>query len=129
MLTNVAAPYRSWTLADSFHEGRTPTRGHEATVEAAMQAFAKLAQGISRRRSPQAPLPHGFVRRCSSPTSTAALEIIQARTTACSSLRWRLAVPSYLIRFHPEKARARRMVSALFVLSKKGRKKEAAGTP
>ena len=41
MLTNVAAPYRSWTLADSFHEGRTPTRGHEATVEAAMQAFAK----------------------------------------------------------------------------------------
>jgi hypothetical protein len=41
MLTNVAAPYWSWTLAYSFHEGRTPTRGHEATVEAAMQAFAK----------------------------------------------------------------------------------------
>jgi len=41
MLTNVPAPYWSWTLAYSFHEGRTPTRGHEATIEAAMQAFAK----------------------------------------------------------------------------------------
>jgi len=28
MLTNVPAPYWSWTLAYSFHEGRTPTRGH-----------------------------------------------------------------------------------------------------
>jgi hypothetical protein len=41
MLINVLAPYWSWTLAYSFHEGRTPTRGHEATIEAAMQAFAK----------------------------------------------------------------------------------------
>jgi hypothetical protein len=41
MLTNVPAPYWSWTLADRFHEGRTPTRGHESTIEAAMQAFAK----------------------------------------------------------------------------------------
>ena len=41
MLTNVPAPYWSWTLAYSFHEGRTPTRGHEATIEDAMQAFAK----------------------------------------------------------------------------------------
>ncbi len=41
MLTNVPAPYWSWTLAYSFHEGRIPTRGHEATIEAAMQAFAK----------------------------------------------------------------------------------------
>jgi hypothetical protein len=41
MLANVPAPYWSWTLAYSFHEGRTPTRGHEATIEAAMQAFAK----------------------------------------------------------------------------------------
>ena len=41
MLTNVPAPYWSWTLAYSFHEGRSPTRGHEATIEAAMQAFAK----------------------------------------------------------------------------------------
>ena len=41
MLTNVPAPYWSWTLAYRFHEGRTPTRGHEATIEAAMQAFAK----------------------------------------------------------------------------------------
>ena len=39
MLTNVPAPYWSWTLAYSFHEGRTPTRGHEVTIEAAMQAF------------------------------------------------------------------------------------------
>ncbi len=41
MLPNVAAPYWSWTLAYSFHEGRTPTRGYEATIAAAMQAFAK----------------------------------------------------------------------------------------
>jgi hypothetical protein len=41
MLTNVPAPYWSWTLAYSFHEGRTPTRGHEATIEAAVQAFAR----------------------------------------------------------------------------------------
>ena len=42
MLTNVVpTPYWSWTLAYSFHEGRTPTRGHEATIEAAMQAFAR----------------------------------------------------------------------------------------
>jgi hypothetical protein len=41
MLTNVPAPYWSWTLAYSFHEGRTPTRGQEATIEGAMQAFAK----------------------------------------------------------------------------------------
>jgi hypothetical protein len=41
MLTNVPAPYWSWTLAYSFHEGRTPTRGHEVTIEAAMQAFEK----------------------------------------------------------------------------------------
>jgi hypothetical protein len=41
MLSNVLAPYWSWTLAYSFHEGRTPTRGHQATIEAAMQAFAR----------------------------------------------------------------------------------------
>ena len=41
MLTNVPAPYWSWTLAYSFHEGRTLTRGHEVTIEAAMQAFEK----------------------------------------------------------------------------------------
>ena len=55
MLTNVPAPYWSWTLAYSFHEGRTPTRGHEATIEATMQAFEKLAQGMSGRHSPQWP--------------------------------------------------------------------------
>jgi hypothetical protein len=41
MLTNVLAPYWSWTLAYSFHDGRVPTRGQEATIEAAVQAFAK----------------------------------------------------------------------------------------
>ena len=51
--------------------------------------------------------------------STAAVEIIQVWTTACRRLRWSLAVLLYLIRFHPEKARASRTVSALFVLSKK----------
>ena len=35
------APYWSWTLAYSFHEGRALTRGHEATVDAAMQAFSR----------------------------------------------------------------------------------------
>jgi hypothetical protein len=54
MLTNVPAPYWSWTLAYSFHEGRTPTRGHEATIEAAMAGVReKLAQGMSGRPSPQ----------------------------------------------------------------------------
>jgi len=52
-------------------------------------------------------------------TSTAAVEIIQVWTTACRSFRWSVAVLSYLIRFHPEKARARRTASVLFVLSKK----------
>jgi len=41
MLANVLAPCWSWTLAYSFHEGRTPTRGQEATIEAAMHAFEK----------------------------------------------------------------------------------------
>ena len=41
MLANVLAPCWSWTLAYSFHEGRTPTRGNEATIDDAMQAFAK----------------------------------------------------------------------------------------
>jgi hypothetical protein len=41
MLTGVPAIYWSWTLAYSFHEGRTPTRGNEATIDDAMQAFAK----------------------------------------------------------------------------------------
>jgi hypothetical protein len=40
MLTNVAAPYWSWTLAY-----RTPTRGYEATIATAMQAFAKAGTG------------------------------------------------------------------------------------
>jgi hypothetical protein len=40
-VANVLAPYWSWTLAYSFHDGRVPTRGQEATIEAAMQAFAK----------------------------------------------------------------------------------------
>ncbi|HVD74849.1 MAG TPA: hypothetical protein VNC81_14840 [Xanthobacteraceae bacterium] len=40
-LSNGPAPTWSWTLAYSFHEGRTPTRGHEETLDAAMQAFAK----------------------------------------------------------------------------------------
>jgi hypothetical protein len=60
-------------------------------------------------------------------TSTAAVEIIQVWATACRSFRWSVAVLSYLIRFHPEKARASRTVSALFVLSKKGRKKGSYG--
>jgi hypothetical protein len=30
-----------WTLAFGHHEDRTPTRGYEATREAAMAAFAK----------------------------------------------------------------------------------------
>ena len=30
-----------WTLAVRHHEDRTPTRGYEATREAAMRAFAK----------------------------------------------------------------------------------------
>jgi hypothetical protein len=30
-LSNGPAPSWSWTLAYSFHEGRTPTRGHEPT--------------------------------------------------------------------------------------------------
>ena len=34
-------PSWSWTLAYSFHEGRTPTRGQEATIEAAIHAFEK----------------------------------------------------------------------------------------
>ena len=41
MLANVLAPCWSWTLAYSFHEGRTPRRGQEATIEAAMHAFEK----------------------------------------------------------------------------------------
>jgi hypothetical protein len=40
-LRNGPDPSWSWTLAYSFHEGRTPTRGQEVTVESAMQAFAK----------------------------------------------------------------------------------------
>ena len=35
------APSWSWILAYSFHEGRSPTRGQEETVDTAMQAFAK----------------------------------------------------------------------------------------
>jgi hypothetical protein len=30
-----------WTLADGYHEDRTPTHGYEPTREAAMAAFAK----------------------------------------------------------------------------------------
>jgi hypothetical protein len=41
MLSNAPAPSWSWILAYSFHEGRTRTRGREATIEAAMQAFAR----------------------------------------------------------------------------------------
>ena len=41
MLANVLAPCWSWTLAYRFHEGRTPTRGQEATIEAAIHAFEK----------------------------------------------------------------------------------------
>ena len=40
-LSNGPAPSWSWILAYSFHEGRFPTRGLEATVDAAMEAFAK----------------------------------------------------------------------------------------
>jgi hypothetical protein len=40
-LDNGPAPSWSWILAYSFHEGRSPTRGHAPTREAAMQAFAK----------------------------------------------------------------------------------------
>ena len=40
-LRNGPDPSWSWTLAYSFHEGRTPTRGQEVTVEAAMQAFGR----------------------------------------------------------------------------------------
>jgi hypothetical protein len=39
-----AAPVRTpwlWTLAFGHHEDRTPTRGYEATREAAMAAFVK----------------------------------------------------------------------------------------
>jgi hypothetical protein len=39
-----AAPVRKawmWTLAFWHHEDRTPTHGYEATLEAAMAAFAK----------------------------------------------------------------------------------------
>jgi hypothetical protein len=36
----VGSPWM-WTLAYGQHEGRTPTRGYEATREAAMAAFAK----------------------------------------------------------------------------------------
>jgi hypothetical protein len=35
------APSWLWILAYRFHEGRSPTRGQEATIDAAMQAFAK----------------------------------------------------------------------------------------
>jgi len=41
MLTNVPSPSWSWTLAYSFHEGHNPTRGQEASKEAALQAFAR----------------------------------------------------------------------------------------
>jgi hypothetical protein len=40
-LDNGPAPSWSWILAYRFHEGRSPTRGQEETVDAAMQAFAK----------------------------------------------------------------------------------------
>jgi hypothetical protein len=39
------APSWLWILAYRFHEGRSPTRGQEATVDAAMQAFAKAWHG------------------------------------------------------------------------------------
>jgi hypothetical protein len=44
-LDNGPAPSWSWIRAYSFHEGRSPTRGQEETVDAAMQAFAKAWQG------------------------------------------------------------------------------------
>jgi hypothetical protein len=56
MLTNVLAPYWSWTLAYSFHEGRTPSaatrrrskprcrRSRKAGTWNEWAAFASLAQ-------------------------------------------------------------------------------------
>ena len=41
VFSNGPEPSWSWTLAYRFHEGRTSTRGQEATVEAAMQAFSR----------------------------------------------------------------------------------------
>jgi hypothetical protein len=43
MLSDAAPPETPWvwSLAYGQHEDRTPTHGHEATREAAMQAFAR----------------------------------------------------------------------------------------
>jgi hypothetical protein len=40
----VGAPWM-WTLAYSYHEGRSPTHGYEVDREAAMKAFAKSWRG------------------------------------------------------------------------------------
>ena len=69
MLTNVAAPYWSWTLAYSFHEGpnsNTRPRGYDRSRDAGFRE--KLAHGMSWRHSPPClrVFPQAFVRRCSS---------------------------------------------------------------
>ena len=58
MLTNVPAPYWAWNLAYSFHEGRTPTHGHEVTIEAAMQP-----QGRDLFVRPSTPASHSMASR------------------------------------------------------------------
>jgi hypothetical protein len=53
------APSWLWILAYRFHEGRSPTRGQEATVDAAMQAFAKAWHGEGRGHGTSAPQAPG----------------------------------------------------------------------